>query len=260
MHIDGQPATPAKAAQILPLIWATPAHDRLFVEGASERRRFFDRLVAATDPAHGPRVAKYERLMRERIATLTQPHPDPVWLDTIEAELSTAAAAITAARTRHLAQLQTTINTRPDGAFPKADIALTPTEHSPDAFKSARARDAEAGRGLTGPHRADITVHHRPSGHAAALCSTGEQKALLYGILLSAARQGETAAQTPPILLLDEAMAHFDADRRAALADEICDLGVQVFMTGVDAALFADFGERAQGFMVKDAALFEHKG
>jgi DNA replication and repair protein RecF len=255
VHLDGQAIPPARTAALLPLVWATPAHDRLFVEGASERRRFFDRLVAAHDPAHGPRVAKYERLMRERVATLQTPHPDGMWLDTIEGELVAVGAAITTARQGHLKALQARINARPDDAFPKADLALSDTACSADGFRAARPRDAEAGRALVGPHRADVIVHHRPTGHAAAMCSTGEQKALLYGILLATARASETDGRTPPILLLDEAMAHFDGLRRAALAAAIVDLGGQAFLTGVDAALFSDFGARAQGFHVRAAGL-----
>jgi len=56
-------------------------------------------------------------------------------------------------------------------------------------------------------------------------------------------------------LLLDEITAHLDAQRRAALFDEIEALGAQAWMTGTDAPLFAALGGRAAFFAVADSAI-----
>ncbi|MER9173613.1 DNA replication and repair protein RecF, partial [Mesorhizobium sp. M0955] len=114
------------------------------------------------------------------------------------------------------------------------------------ALAPGRDRDRTAGRTLDGPHRTDLVVRHRPKAMPAELCSTGEQKALLVGIVLSHARlTGEISGMTP-ILLLDEIAAHLDGGRRAALFSILEELNCQAFMTGTDAALFDSLKGRAQ--------------
>jgi DNA replication and repair protein RecF len=119
----------------------------------------------------------------------------------------------------------------------------------------ARARDAVAGGAAAGPHRSDLTVSHLERGLPAALCSTGEQKALLISIVLAHARLLALHRDAPPLLLLDEIAAHLDEARRRALFDEILGLGVQAWLTGTDAAVFADLGGRANFFQVQSATL-----
>jgi DNA replication and repair protein RecF len=89
----------------------------------------------------------------------------------------------------------------------------------------------------------------------AALCSTGEQKALLVALVLAAARLLKLQRGAAPLLLLDEITAHLDAQRRAALFDEIEALGAQAWMTGTDAELFAALGGRAAFVNVADGTL-----
>src|SRR4029077_18575692 len=103
--------------------------------------------------------------------------------------------------------------------------------------------------------RADIAVHHVANGMPAALCSTGEQKALLLAILLAQARLLASQRGAAPIMLLDEVAAHLDAERRAALFAEILDLKAQAWLTGTDAALFAGLRQDAQFFAVVDARI-----
>ena len=84
-----------------------------------------------------------------------------------------------------------------------------------------RGRDAAAGRTLVGPHTSDLVVRHGPKGLEARQCSTGEQKALLTGLVLAHAHLVAAASGIVPIVLLDEIAAHFDPLRRAALFDEL---------------------------------------
>lgn len=270
VRIDGESVAPGRLAEHLRLVWLTPLQDRLFLEGGSERRRFLDRLAFAADPSHAAHATAYEKALRERMRLLTDGPDDPLWLDALEARLAEAGVLLAAARARTVAALQTEIDARADRPFPQATLALSGEwaavlagEALEDeaarlrfALAAARARDAAAGRALTGPHRTDLVVVHREKQRPAAECSTGEQKALILNLVLAQAARLSRAESAPnPILLLDEVAAHLDRKRRAALFDEITALGLQAFLTGTDQALFEDLQGRAQGVHVDASSL-----
>jgi DNA replication and repair protein RecF len=271
VRVDGEGATPGRLADVVRLVWLTPREDRLFLEGATDRRRFFDRLVFAGDPAHAVRVGAYERALRERMRILAEPPGDPAWLTALEERLSKAGAVIAHARASTLRALIAEIESRAGGPFPQARLSLSGdwetlagegvaaealADRLAQALAAARGRDAAAGRALTGPHRGDLVVGYAQKGRSAAESSTGEQKALILNLILAqAARLSRAESQPNPILLLDEVAAHLDASRRAALFDEIEALGLQAFLTGTDVQLFADLKRRAEGFSV-DAGRF----
>lgn len=268
VRIDGAPATASDLAELVRIVWLTPSMDGVFRGSASERRRFFDRQVMAHMPTHGAAASRYEKAMRERNALLERGHVDPAWADAIEARMAEAGAEMAINRAHVLEALQAAIETRPDGHFPKADLALdgdaeqaatrgddfkTIFERLADLFGSMRRRDIAAGRTIDGPHRTDLAVIHRPTGAPAREASTGQQKALLIGLILASASALRSGGEGPtPLLLLDEAAAHLDPDRRAALFDELADLGGQAWLTGTEAFLFEAFGDRAQRIHVTD--------
>jgi DNA replication and repair protein RecF len=253
----------------LRILWLTPAMDGLFTGPAADRRRFLDRLVLSLDPGHGRRAADFEKAMKMRNRLLEEGRPDPVWIGGIERQMAELGVAMTVARRELLALLgQLEEGPAGAGAFPKADLELTgfldlePNRPALDLeerylalLAEGRFRDQAAGRTLEGPHRADLAVSHRQKQIDAARCSTGEQKALLTGLVLAHARLTTTMTGSPPILLLDEIAAHFDAARRAALFDMIDDIGGQAFMTGTDRQLFEALGGRAQYFAVSAGRL-----
>ncbi len=262
VRINGAPARNAdELLQWLRVMWLTPSMDALFTGPAGDRRRFLDRLVLAIDAAHGQRALAYEKAMRGRNRLLAENSRDGAWFEAIETQLAETGVAIAAARAELVRLLAAKIEQLPgDGPFPQADIALSgeleaqvgtmPAVDVEEGFRRAlatgRERDRAAGRTLDGPHRSDLIVRHRPKSMPAELCSTGEQKALLVGIVLSHARlTGEISGMTP-ILLLDEIAAHLDAGRRAALFSILEDMNCQAFMTGTDAALFSSLEGRAQ--------------
>lgn len=241
-------ATGANAfVEWLTVLWLTPAMDRLFVEPAGERRRFLDRLTLALSSAHATHATRYDAAMRARNRVLAE-DGDGEWLSALEAQMAEHGAAIDAARRETVALLAAALAGQAAGVFPRAALALDgwsgDASQLLDALRQGRARDAAAGRTLVGPHRADLVVTHRDKGQAAGLASTGEQKALLLGIVLAhvdlvAARTGR-----PPVLLLDEVAAHLDPARRAALFDQLRGRG-QVWMTGTEEALFVEVGAGA---------------
>jgi DNA replication and repair protein RecF len=266
-RIDREPAVSAAAlSDHLRVIWLVPAMDGMFNGPASERRRFLDRLALAVDAEHSGRVAGLERALRSRNRLLEEPRPDPHWLDAIEHETAEVAVAVAAQRAETVARLQLALETRDDPAavFPSSAIALKgwieelirqrPAIEVEDRYRAVlkdnRPRDAAAGRTLDGPHLTDLAVTHARKGIPAADASTGEQKALLIGLVLAHANLLTEMSGFAPILLLDEVVAHLDPERRSALYGELETLGAQVWMTGADPAAFAEIGARAQVFEV----------
>ena len=272
VRVDGQTVkSQAVLAEHLSALWLTPQMDRLFLEGPGSRRRFLDRLVFDSDPAHLGRVNAYEHAMRERMALL-RANGDKAWVETLEDTMATRGVAVAAARleaTRRLGdQLKESTGAFPR-AFPRASVEVAgtvedwlregPALAAEDKLRAAlcarRANDAAEGRAAIGPHRSDLKVLHLGNGRPAELCSTGEQKALLVALVLGTAKMRAYEQGTAPLLLLDEIAAHLDEIRLEALFDEISCLGAQVWLTGTDAGLFAPLAGRAQFFAVNDGTI-----
>jgi DNA replication and repair protein RecF len=254
VRINGAAASANSLSEWLAVLWLTPAMDRLFAEAASGRRRFLDRLVLALRPDHATHAARYEAAMRARNKLLAEDGPwDEVWLDALEARMAEHGAALAEARAAAVAALADRLEAAPEGPFARAGLVLEGGEPAPLA--ASRARDAAAGRTLAGPHRADLLVTHIGKAQPAALCSTGEQKALLIGLILAHADLVAERAGNRPILLLDEIAAHLDPARRAALFDRLAGSGGQVWMTGTEPGLFSALGAGACRFEVAGGAV-----
>ncbi len=270
VRLSGEPATPGDLAAVVRPMWLTPAQDRLFLDAPAERRRFLDRLVLAAEPGHGGHAGEYDRALRERGRLLAE-GGDAAWLGAVETRMARSGAQLAAARARTVGALQAEIDARVGRPFPRARLALSGVwermaadgAQAGDveaalslALSQGRARDAAAGRALSGPHRGDLTVTDADKDRPAAECSTGEQKALVLNLVLAQAARLSRAESSPnPILLLDEVAAHLDAIRRASLFDEIEALGLQAFLTGTDEALFDTLKGRAMGVQVDASRL-----
>lgn len=271
VRIQGSAVAATALAEWLTVLWLTPAMDRLFVEPAGERRRFLDRLTLALAPGHAVHANRYEAAMRARNRLLADDAPpERGWLAALEAQMAEHGAAIDAARRDTVAALAERLAGQPDGPFARAGLALegwtgsgSGYDPAPDSgddpvhdpvhdnaatlaadLARSRARDAAAGRTLVGPHRTDLAVTQLGKQRAAGSCSTGEQKALLLGLVLAHADLVAERTGAPPVLLLDEVAAHLDPARRAALFERLAGIG-QVWMTGTEDALFADLGGNA---------------
>lgn len=268
VHLNGAPAqSSADLGDIVQMTWLTPAMDRLFIESASGRRRFLDRLVLGFDSAHAQRSLRYEHAMQERARLLKFGPRDPAWLDGLESEMAEAGVAIAAARAETVGRLNQALTRREEaGAFPCAQLALVGEvdqllgEHGEaarsgfqDRLSRLRMRDAEMRRTTLGPHVSDLAVRHAAKRMDARDCSTGEQKALLVSIVLADAWElARLRHGRAPLLLLDEIAAHLDARRRAALFEEILALRAQAWMTGTDLSLFESLSSRADIFTIAD--------
>lgn len=276
----GEPSSSARAVRVngkdakrvsdlakhLSCVWLTPQMDRIFMEGASSRRRFFDRLVFAFAPDHAATLTRYEKHMRDRLRLLkTEMRPDPLWLDQLEANMAGDAVAIAAARLDLMDRLDAVFaRHRKDDYFPiprlnaEGDVedslrlraALDIEDELRRKWKSTRGLDAHAGKTLLGPHRSDIGVVYTDKDMPAAQCSTGEQKGLLISILLTHARVMQKEKGHVPLMLLDDVAAHLDDHRRAALFARLQDLNAQVWMSSADADVFAGIANGAAHFEV----------
>ncbi len=240
VRVQGASVAATALGDWLTVVWLTPAMDRLFADGAAERRRFLDRLTLALHPGHAVHATRYEAAMRARSRLLADDRPPDIdWLAALEAQMATHGMAIDAARRDTVALLGERLALAPHGPFARAALALegaVPGDLA-GALAAGRRRDAGAGRALIGPHRADLGVTHVARNQPAARCSTGEQKALLLGIVLAHAELVADRAGRAPVMLLDEVAAHLDPVRRGALFDRLAGRG-QVWMTGTEPGLF----------------------
>lgn len=261
VRIDGANRRVEDLARAAPQLWLTPAMDRIFVDGAAARRRFLDRFAQTLDVGLSRHMGAYEKAMRERNRLLQMPDTQfdaNSWLDALEEEMALHGVALAAARLAALDALAVGLAAIPEAAFPRADIALEGSLEAAlrgsaaveveDQFRrrlhAARRVDAAAGRTLEGPHRSDLLVHYAAKDMAARDCSTGEQKALLVGLILAQAHSVEARTGDVPLLLLDEVAAHLDSQRRTALAQILAALGGQSWITGTEATMFDSFSDQ----------------
>ena len=270
-RIDRESVSSAAAfGDHLRMVWLTPSMDGLFLGPASERRRFFDRLVLAIDSEHSARVSALDRSLRSRNRLLEVRNYDDHWCDAIERETAELAVAVAAMRGQTAIKLAAMLRSRAEtSSFPSAEIMLDgwmetalmsePATAVEDRYREilreGRPRDAIAGRTLNGPHLTDLQVLYAPKNMPARDASTGEQKALLIGLVLAHASLVAEMTAITPLLLLDEVVAHLDPDRRIALFGELSGLGAQVFMTGADPAAFADVGASGEIFAVESGRI-----
>jgi DNA replication and repair protein RecF len=269
VRIDGRPAASQTALGLhVAAVWLTPQQDRLFLDGPAERRRFLDRLVTALHPEHAGDVAAYENAVRQRSRLLGEGNRDPHWFTALEDTMARHGVALAAARADTVQRLDAAARLGV-GPFPRASLsmigevdgwiasmaALDAEDRLRAQLATSRLRDAEAGTTSYGPHRSDLSVRHLDLDLPAAEGSTGQQKALLVSIALAHARLVALSRGRPPLLLLDEIAAHLDAERRAALFEEIIALGAQSWMTGTDAGLFEPLAGLAQCLRVADGTI-----
>ncbi|MBI1300617.1 MAG: DNA replication/repair protein RecF [Alphaproteobacteria bacterium] len=271
VRINGNPVkSQAKLGEYLSCVWLTPQMDRLFLDSSRERRKFLDRLVFAFDPGHSGRVTRYENALSQRSKLLREGKGENAWLSGLEQQMAETGIAIAAARLDFAARLQAACDkAEHEKYFPRARFRVTgtveellgnaPALEVEDAFKyqlvQSRERDSVTGGAATGPHKADLAVTYAAKNMAADQCSTGEQKALLIGLILSHARLIKAERGAPPILLLDEVAAHLDESRRGALYEILLDLEAQCWLTGTESNLFEAIEGKAQFFEVKDFAV-----
>lgn len=252
VRINGADHIASDLGEWLAIGWLTPAMDRLFMDSAGARRRYIDRMALAVDPLHASHVSRYEKALRER-NRLLENGGDTTWLDAIEAQVAEHGALVTAGRIALIAALSDELSALPDQPFALPLLTYRPggpteREELRAELKAQRRRDRAAARSLTGPHRDELEVVMSGTGQAAAMCSTGEQKAMLIAITLAHATLASSGR--PGVLLLDEVAAHLDPLRRAALFERLRQGRAQVWLTGTERAPFTDILDEAAKWRV----------
>lgn len=274
-RLDGRDVNAKELLDTLRIIWATPSMDRIFAGAQGERRKFIDRIVISFMPEISIIASNYEKAIKERQKILESDNWDPIWLNALEEQAALAGVALASARLEAINSLQAEISARPDGVFPKSQLildgylenALRENVSINDIevgfareLRNSREYDKAAGRATKGPHKTHISAIHLGNGLPAENCSTGEQKALLFGLILAQARCVSVGIQNSqthgferpmPIILLDEANAHFDAARREGLAQELLSIRAQSWLSGTDKHLFENLGESAEYYAIK---------
>lgn len=269
-RVNGAPVkSQADLAELVRCVWLTPLQDRLFIDGASARRKLIDRWIFTADPAHAGRMTRLERLLSERNRLLSMPRVDPLWIDAVDADLATTSIAVMSARVDYLDRLRGSVARTNTLHFPTPTFHMTgfmddmigsvpavaAEKYYLDRLHDNRARDAGVEATTMGPHRVDIQVEYPDKNMPAHACSTGEQKALLFSLFLAHTRLIRDECGEAPIILLDEITAHLDPDRRAALFDTLRNLGAQVFLTATTADQFNDIPS-AQIFNVENGVVY----
>ncbi len=266
VKIDGAIESQSALAEVLSISWLVPQMDRLFIEGTNGRRVFFDRLAFGFDPDHSKRIGAYERVLRQRSRLLREGVRDPGWLAVLEETMAEHAVAIGATRCDTLARLESGL-AMSRGEFPGVQLELDGwvekcLEGEPalavegklrERWAASREVDAAAGRTSIGVHRTDLLARHGDTDTPAAQCSTGEQKALLLAIVLAQGRVLAARHGHPPILLLDEVIAHLDEARRQALFDELLAMRAQAWLSGTDPTSFATLRGHAHFMSVAES-------
>jgi DNA replication and repair protein RecF len=268
-RMDGTaPRNQGEVAARVAAVWLTPQMDRLFQEGAAGRRRFLDRLVYALEPAHAREIAANDSAVAQRNRLLAEGRDDPAWLAGLEDAIARHAVAATAARTGLIARINAALAAGAAAPFPAAWLGLLDpvADHLAahravategwlrEALAAARRPDRAAGGTSLGAHRADMLLTDA-AGLPAAEASTGQQKALLTGVVLGHAAVIASARGFAPLLLLDEPAVHLDAERRAALFAALRHLPAQALLTGTDTDVFAPLGNAAEYWRVEAGML-----
>ncbi len=270
---QGEPVKSVTAfSEWLAVFWLTPEHDRLFTDASKVRRKFLDRMVYAFHPLHATHLVVYENAMKERLSILKQGYDDR-WLSAIENKMATVAVEILFERYQVLQTLSKAALQLHD-LFPKFTCVYKGQEESTiesktkeewqtwyiEQWRSCRRMDAEARMTHVGVHRSDFGVIHPHKGKGED-CSTGEQKILLMGLVLSFLHSRLQWDKKLVVILLDECVSHFDFSHRVVLFEQILKMQqdlrgenqLQVFMTGTDRSLFSALEERAQFFNITSA-------
>ena len=272
VKINGEKiSSQAELGKYISAIWLTPQMDRLFRCGAQPRRSFLDRLVYAFDIEHAKRTSQFEHLYREWFELIKTGRGNKSWFEALEKEMAETGVAIAAARKDIVAKLNTFIDSEPDDIFPNVSIELEgqiekllddkPAVEVEDIYKGLlfeQRRSILYNDNIEGVNRTDFKVFYKNKNMAAELCSTGEQKSLLIGLILAQTRCRILDKGFAPILLLDEVVAHLDSAKKEALIQKIADLRLQAFITATDAGLFSSMRKYAQFIEVSNGQIIKN--
>jgi len=228
----------------LRIIWLTPKEDRIFMESASDRRVFFDRLAASFEPAHMGRTSRLNKLMSERAGALKN-GANKDWIDIIDKQIAATSVSIAATRIRYAGEINYFFGNGAvsvNGMVEKLVLENSATNAEKKYFEYLQNNRELTGDKMVidGVHKSDFGVFNKKLKLPAQITSTGQQKSILIDLILAHAKLIHIKTGTQPVILLDEAAAHLDTVARTKLFYDLNDADAQVWATGLDANIFID--------------------
>ena len=255
--------------EVILISWLTPSMDQIFNQTPSYRRKFIDRLCAVYEKDHTKNLKIYEKLMRERNMSFKNERIDKIWLDALESQMANISIVIAETRLKFISNLNKILENNLDEVWPKSSLEISGFVENLvsswnkdkaimvfcETLNANREKDFFSKRTTEGVHRSDLMVTEQKNKLEAKKCSTGEQKAMLMGIILAHLELVSNHTSRYPVLLLDEVLAHLDKKRRDSFFHQILNIGSQIIMTGTDISIFNSLGENLDIFHLNQTKL-----
>ncbi len=255
--------------EVILISWLTPSMDQIFNQTPSYRRKFIDRLCAVYEKDHTKNLKIYEKLMRERNVSFKNERIDKIWLDALESQMANISILIAETRLKFISNLNKILENNLDEVWPKSSLEISGFVENLvsswnkdkaimvfcETLNANREKDFFSKRTTEGVHRSDLMVTEQKNKLEAKKCSTGEQKAMLMGIILAHLELVSNHTSRYPVLLLDEVLAHLDKKRRDSFFHQILNIGSQIIMTGTDISIFNSLGENLDIFHLNQTKL-----
>lgn len=237
-------AKQAEISDFLKFVWLTPDYDNIFNDSAQIRRKFLDRIVNNFFPDHNQNLHKYDYYLRERLNILRQHYESEAWLKQVENSIAELSVAIIYSRLTVISYLNEALANL-DKSYPQIkldleggfkDFFLSKEEKEREIeiakfFANNRSTDRNLNQTSAGVHKLDFTACYLPNNLSAKFCSTGEQKTIIFAIILAYIYALNKICNFPPIILLDEVVSHLDQDNIKKIFNEIVNLNAQIFVT-----------------------------
>ena len=248
------------------IIWFLPEMERLFLGSPSLRRNFLDRLIYGADKNYITLLNHYRKIILERNKILKKINYDENWIYQIENEIVNYGFKIYLKRAKHIEILNSEIKSlkviNKDSHSFKLNINdnffTNPATNEIDfkskyllKLKNLRNYDAIVGGCKIGPHKSDINGIHLEKNLSFALCSTGQQKAIILLIIIAQCKYLINILNRKPIVLLDEVCSHLDKYNREILLELINSLDVQIFVTGTEKNFFSFLSTKASYYTIE---------
>ena len=265
--IGDEKVTSNELLNYLRIIWVTPVMEKVMLQSYSEKRKFFDRIIFNINQIHLKNCRKLEKFLKERLKLLEQYNSNEEWISIIENKISDVSFDILDERKKNVKLLNdylskitepfTSCNVKLSHKLEKDFFHLEKNEFKEkysNILRKNRSIDREISRTSININSVDFNIFKSNDLNIEAKdCSTGEQKSMLISVIISVCKIiKDLNKDLTLIVLIDEAMAHFDEKHREKLFDELVQLNSQVWYTGVSKELFKSISDQTIFFEVKN--------
>jgi DNA replication and repair protein RecF len=245
--LDGSPADPATLSRSRPASAVfSPDRLALFQGPPAERRARLDGFIAARWPSRAVLRLRFGQALAQRnalVARLAAGHGAPAQLDTWDATVAAAAAALIAAREEAIAELAdpfaaaaTELGLEGGGEVEYAPRATGSADEIRAGLDERREADLRLGRTSWGPHLDEVKFN--AAGRSLRRYgSQGQQRAALLALLFAERDVLLASRRVAPLLLLDDVMSELDPDRRRRLVARLATGGQAVISAASEDSL-----------------------